>query len=162
MTIDLGVGAGDVVEHDGVGVEHLVLVLRKVVGEDVVAEADAAGGERFELRQHADHRGLARAVGADQRDAVAALDGEAHVVEYVFFTIVLGEVLDLDDGAAAGWRLREAEVDGGFFLGDLDALDLFELLDARLHLLGLRGLSAEAVDEGFQRLNAVALVLVGA
>ena len=48
-------------------------------------------------------------------------------------------------------RLRELEVDGRFFFGDLDALDLVELLDARLHLLGLGGLVAEAVDEHFER-----------
>ena len=52
-------------------------------------------------------------------------------------------------------------MDRRFFFGDLDALDLFELLDARLHLLGLGGLRAEAVDEGLERLDAVALVLVG-
>ena len=73
----------------------------------------------------------------------------------------LGEVVDLDDGAAAGGRLRDGEVDGGFFFGDLDALDLFELLDAGLDLLGLGGLVAEAVDEGFEGLDAVALVFVG-
>ena len=47
------------------------------------------------------------------------------------------------------------------FVGDLDALDLVELLDAALHLLGLGGLVAEAVDEGFELLDALALVAVG-
>ncbi len=47
------------------------------------------------------------------------------------------------------------------FVGDLDALDLFELLDAALHLLGLSGLVAEAVDEGFELLDALALVAIG-
>ena len=37
--------------------------------------------------------------------------------------------------------------------GNLDALDLFQLLDAALHLLGLGGLRAEAVDEGLQMLD---------
>ena len=72
----------------------------------------------------------------------------------------LGEVLDLDDCAAGGRRLGDAEVDRRFFIGDLDALDLFELLDAGLDLLGLGGLGAEAVDEGFKSFDAVALVLV--
>ena len=43
----------------------------------------------------------------------------------------------------------------------LDALDLVQLLDAALHLLGLGGLIAEAIDEGFQLLDALALVAVG-
>ena len=44
---------------------------------------------------------------------------------------------------------------------NLDALDLVQFLDAALDLLGLRGLGAEAVDEGFQLLDAVPLILVG-
>ena len=59
-----------------------------------------------------------------------------------------------------GGRLRDGEVDGRFFFGDLDALDLFELLDAGLHLFGFGGLVAEAVDEGLEGLDAVALVFV--
>jgi hypothetical protein len=74
--------------------------------------------------------------------------------------VVLAEVGDLDDGAAGGGRLRDGEVDGGLFFRDLDALDLFQLLDAGLDLLGFGGLVAEAVDEGFEGLDAVALVLV--
>ena len=53
------------------------------------------------------------------------------------------------------------EVDGLLVLRNLDALDLLQLLDAALHLLGLGGLVAEAVDEGFELLDALALVLVG-
>ena len=56
------------------GVEDLVLVLGEVVGEDVVAKLDLAGGLGFEAGEHADEGRLARAVRADQGDAVAALD----------------------------------------------------------------------------------------
>ena len=52
-------------------------------------------------------------------------------------------------------------MDGLLFLRQLDALDLFQFLDAALHLLGLGGLIAEAVDEDFQLLDALALVAVG-
>ena len=52
-------------------------------------------------------------------------------------------------------------MDGLLFRRQLDALDLFEFLDAALHLLRLGGLVAEAVDEGFQLLDAFALVAVG-
>ena len=44
---------------------------------------------------------------------------------------------------------------------DLDALDLFQLLNAALYLLGLGGLVAKAADESFQMLDMLALVLVG-
>ena len=77
----------------------------------------AAGGF-FLLAEQADEGRFACAVGADEGDAVAALDGEVEVVEDEFFAgrfsidgghgVDLGEVLDLDDGAAArraaaGW-----------------------------------------------------------
>ena len=48
-----------------------------------------------------------------------------------------------------------------FFRRNLDALDLLQFLDAALHLLRLRRLVAEAVDEDFELLDAVALVAVG-
>ena len=51
-------------------------------------------------------------------------------------------------------------MDGLFFRRDFDALDLLQFLDAALHLLGFGGLVAEAVDEDFQLLDAVALVVV--
>ncbi len=46
------------------------------------------------------------------------------------------------------------------FFGNLDALDLLQFLDPRLHLLGLRGLRAEPVDERLKMLDLVALILV--
>ena len=52
-------------------------------------------------------------------------------------------------------------MDGLFFRRNLDPLDLLQFLDAALHLLGLGGLVAEAVDEGFELLDAVALVPIG-
>ena len=75
--------------------------------------------------------------------------------------VALGEALGLDDHAARGRRLGKFEVDDRFFFRDLDALDFFEFLDARLHLLGLGGLGAEAVDEDFKMLDLVALVAIG-
>jgi hypothetical protein len=51
-------------------------------------------------------------------------------------------------------------VDDRLFERNFDALDLVEFLDAALHLLGLGGLVAEAVDEGFELLDALALVAV--
>jgi hypothetical protein len=52
-------------------------------------------------------------------------------------------------------------VNDRLFFRNLDALDLFQFLDARLHLLGLGRLRAEAVDERFQMLDLLALVLIG-
>jgi len=126
-----------------------------------VAELDGAGGGAFLAREHADEGGFAGAVGPDEGDAVAAVDGEADIVEDVFGAVILGEVVDLDDGAAGRGRLREGEVDDGLFFGNLDALDFFEFFDTALDLLGLGGLVAEAADEGFEVFDLIFLVLVG-
>ena len=43
----------------------------------------------------------------------------------------------------------------------LDSFDLLQLLDPALHLLGLGGLVAEAIDEDFEVMNPLLLVPVG-
>ncbi len=75
--------------------------------------------------------------------------------------VALGKVFGLDNHAAGRRRLRKLEVDDRLFFWNLDALDLFQFFDARLHLLGLGGLRAEAIDEGFKMLDLVALIVVG-
>jgi len=52
-------------------------------------------------------RGFSGAIDADQRDAIAAVDGEVHAIEHLLGTVVLGEVADFDHSAAGGRRLRE-------------------------------------------------------
>ncbi len=59
-----------------------------------------------------------------------------------------------------GLGLRKAEVDGLFVGRNLDPLDLFQFLDPALHLFGFGRLRAEAVDEGFQLLDLVLLIVV--
>ena len=126
-----------------------------------MAQRVTARGERLGPGQQLDQRRFARAVHAHQRDAVAALDDEARAAEDVLLAVAFGHVLELGHDASAGLGLRKGEVNGLLVRRDLDPLDLVEFLDAALHLLGLGGLLAEAVDEGFQLLDALALVAVG-
>ena len=74
--------------------------------------------------------------------------------------VALGQPLRFSHDAPRGRRLRKLEVNHRLLFGNLDALDLFQFLDARLHLLGLRGLVAEAVDERFKVLDLLALVAI--
>ena len=73
-----------------------------------------------------------------------------------FAPVALRQPLGLSHDAARGRRLRKLEVNDRLFFGNLDALDLFQFLDPRLHLLGLGGLVAEAIDEGLKMLDALA------
>src|SRR5579864_5380025 len=162
-----GRGSADIVDDAGVGIEFLILILRKVVGLDVVAETEFAVGHLLRTGQKFDERGLPRAVYADQGNAVSAFDHEIDVAKdflfgaAVFAWVRFGHIFELGHDAAAGLGLGKRKVDGLFFRRNLDALDLFQFLDAALHLLGLGGLVAEAVDEDFQLLDAVTLVAVG-
>ncbi len=144
-----------------VPIELLVLILREVIGLGVVAQRVFARGHRLGARQNLDQRRFAGAVDADQRHAVAALDDEIDAGKHLVIAVAFGDVLEFGHHAPARLGLRKAEVDGLLFGRNLDALDLLEFLDAALHLLGLGGLGAEAVDERFQLLDAILLVGVG-
>jgi len=63
--------------------------LREVFAGHVVAEADGAAGWRFRACEQLDQRRFARAVYADQRDTIAALDGEARIGEDLLCAIAL-------------------------------------------------------------------------
>ena len=140
------------------GIERLVLILREIVGRHVVAEHVFARRDRLLARQELDQRRLPRPVDADQRDAVAALDVERRAGEHVFLAVALRHVAELGHNPSAGLRLRETKMDGLFIRRNFDALDLLEFLDAALHLFGFGRLRAEAVDESFELLDAVALI----
>ena len=81
--------------------------------------------------------------------------------ENEFVAVTFRDVVKLGDDAAARLGLRKREVDGLLFVGQLDALDLFQFFDAALDLFGFGGLIAEAADERFQLLDALALVAIG-
>ena len=118
-------------------------------------------GQRFGLRQQLDQRGFSGAVHSHQRNPVAALDHEIDVAKHFLLAVGFRHPDELGDDPARGLGLRKGEVNGLFFLRQLDALDLLQFLDPALHLLGLGRLVAEAVDEDFQLLDALALVAIG-
>ncbi len=117
--------------------------------------------ERLAAGQQLDQRRLPRPVDAHQRDPVAALDDEIDAAENELVAVAFRDVVKLGDDAAARLGLRKRKVDGLLFIGQLDALDLFQFFDAALDLFRFGGLIAEAADERFQLLDALALVAIG-
>ena len=81
--------------------------------------------------------------------------------EHLLRAVALGKPLGLHNHAPRGRRLGKLEVNDRLFFGNLDALDLFEFLDAALHLLRFGSLGAEAIDEGLKMLDLLALVAIG-
>ena len=145
----------DAVEHRAALVQ-LGLVLREVGGDDPVTEP---GGARVRLQpaeQRLQQRGLARAVGPDQRNVLAALDRERDTVQQLLVSRREPQTLDLGNRASAARRVQELEPEParapreqGELVGD-DRLLLLEPADMGqlgLRLLCLRLLVSEPVDE---------------
>ena len=102
---DIGKAEGDVVINghirpQGVILEEeadLALVCRDIdarfaVEHDLVADGDAAGGGRFQTRDHTQGGGLAAAGGAEQGDKSVVLDDEVQILHGVEFAPTLGNM----------------------------------------------------------------------
>ncbi len=140
--------------------QRLELVLREVRDVDVVAELalSAVGLER--TGEHLEQRGLAGAVGPDERDLVASVQREVEILVHDVVVVGLRHAFESDDELTGARRLREPELDHLARLGQHDPLDLLELLHAVLGLLGLGVLVPEAFDERLHVRDLLLLRLV--
>ena len=130
-----------------VGIEHVERLLGEVAHREAGAEADAAGIGLDGAGDHFEQRGLPRPVAAHHRPALAAADGQVEAVVDHARAVALVQVLDDRHLVAGARRHAEFELHHVALLGQFDLLDLVERLDAALHLRGLGGVRAEAVDE---------------
>src|SRR5205085_9537541 len=123
-------------------------VLGEVADLHVVAAPQLAARERRLADERVQQRRLARAVGADERDVLAALEPELGVVEQDPGRVgadLDATVLELEDHAPAALRRLERELERALVARvALDALHLVALLDAVLRLARLARLVAEA------------------
>ncbi|KAI3478981.1 hypothetical protein L1887_59004 [Cichorium endivia] len=103
---------GDALAHD---------LVRGQLGDVLALEAHgAAAGARRAAEGH-EQRGLARAVGADQRDDLAVVDMQAHAVHGADGAVVGGQI-GLDDPFVVANGVWRAHGDGLAVLHDQDAL----------------------------------------
>ena len=83
-----------VLEHEPDVAAHVV-----ALGDDVeAAHAGGAGRGPRERAEHVDRRALARAVGAEESEHLAAIHGERDAADGLDLPVGLDEVLDLDCG----------------------------------------------------------------
>ena len=116
---------------------------------DVGAERTGALGRRLLADEHLEERGLAGAIGSDERDTVPAIQRQIGVLVKGLTAESLGKILELDDHIARARRVGELEIDVLVTLGQDHKLAL-DLLDAAHALLGLGGLGrlvTELIDE---------------
>ena len=108
-----------------------VLAHRQRFGDDVVAvDLGAAAGRADQRRQHVDHRRLARPVGAEEAEELAAADVDVDRLDGAQLAVVLAEPERLDDGSLCS-RPDQVAVDEGQRLVGLRLVDLAAGVDDR-------------------------------
>src|SRR5207247_6119442 len=113
-------------------------VLAEVAQLDVVARADLAVLERPAAGERVDQRGLADAVGADERDVLATFEPQLGLVEQDSVWHLDAPVLELEDDPAGALGLLELELERAAVARvAVDPLDLRQLLHAVLRLARL-------------------------
>ena len=140
-------------------VQDVCLVLGKVVEGRTVAHRAGAGIGREDARQHPEQGALARAVFADEGDALAALHCEVERPIDDVVTVRLGHALELQHVPAGGGRNGKPKPDALGIAGPFDPLDLLQLLEARLDLTGPGGLIPEPVHKLLHARNLLVLAV---
>ncbi len=84
--------------------------LRHVADAEARAAHDAAGGRREHPQEHAEQRGLAGAVGADQRDDLAGVEREIDAAQQLVAADADADACGLDQGRAQALVPHERQV----------------------------------------------------
>ena len=145
-------------QHRARRIQRVELVLGVIMDGHVRAQRALAAIEGQHAGQHLEQRGLAGAVVADQRHPLAALHREVDAAIDHVVAVGLVDAGQRGHATARAWGLREREVHLPAHPGQLDALDLGQHLHPALHLAGLGGLIAKALDEALDLGDALGLV----
>ena len=98
--------------QDGVGLGHALERVLGIVGDaHVGAQVPSAGGGRLQAGDDLHERGLAGAVGADERHVLAAVELKVDVAVDVLVAVGLGYALETHDHVAGARRVGELKVD---------------------------------------------------
>src|SRR5688572_11175558 len=98
------------------------------------AGADRAGVRLLGARQHAEQRGLARAVRPDDPDDAALREAEREAIDQQAVAVGLAQALDLDHEVAEARARRDVDLVGFVARLEFDGRQLLELPQARLAL----------------------------
>ena len=87
---------------DGAAAGHLADVLAEIADGDAAIDRDLAFVRRLLAGDHAEQRGLAGAVRADQADLLAPMEGGRSLDEEDLMAVLLADVVEADHGRRAG------------------------------------------------------------
>src|SRR5262249_5565329 len=153
------VEALEVIDRRRPGIELLELVLGEVADREVARSDALAGQGRDRAGEQLDQRRLAGAVRAEQGNAIAGIERQAHAVEHTPGCIAGGDVVEAQQRRRQRSRLAELERDRRGCADRRDVDHALERLDAALRLARLAGLGAKAIDEALQ-VGTLALLLL--
>ncbi len=100
--------AGDGLVQHGAA-RHLVHFLPEVADGELLREAHHAVVGMLLAHDHAEQRGLARAVGPHQPDLLARIELEGRVDEEHLLPVLLADIGKRDHGTSADWLARASE-----------------------------------------------------
>ena len=129
------------------GNQFVGLVLREIADPQLRSAPHLAGQRCQPPGQQFRQRGLAVAVGAEQRDAVVHVDRQRDVAQHGRVVVADGDALQRQDRRGDARGLGKVEASGRVLDHVVDLRQAGERLDARLRLARLARLVAEAVDE---------------
>ena len=105
-----GIEQAQVLDRRRVRLQLLDLVLGEVTDLQVTGRGQFAAARRQRAGQQLDERGLARPVRAQQADAIAGLNREPDVLEYVGAVVAHGDPLETEQRPGIAVRRRQAEM----------------------------------------------------
>src|SRR5690606_38566799 len=124
----------------------LELMLREVADAHVLRLAPLARHDRLRSGQHLDERRLARAIGAEQADAIARYELEARVAEHGLLRVAGAHVTKGQQRPRNLRRIAKREAKRAVDVGRRDELHALQCLHAALRLARFRGVRLETVD----------------
>ncbi len=152
----------ELLHHAVAGIQRLDLMLGEVPDERVRAEPPFAGLRLQRAGQQLQQGGLAGAVRPHERYLLAPLDRHVQIAVHLHVPVCEVHTGELHHHAAGARRRGEPQAHrAAAARRRFDPLELVQLLDARLHLLRLRVLVAEALDEPLGLCDLPPLVLGG-
>ncbi len=131
------------------GMQLFQLVLGKITDARVLVLFAVARLRLDHARDQFNQSRFARAIGAEQADAIARPDGHIDIVEYDCVCIAGAHRFQFDQSTGAFFRLAQFEMERRIDVRGADQLHAFQRLDAALCLFCLGGLGAETLDIGF-------------
>src|SRR5579864_4419507 len=130
-----------------IGIKDIKRLLREIAHVKARAQANRAGIRLRSAGNHLEQRSFTCAVSAHHGPSLTATDGEIEAVIDHARAVALVQIFNHGNLLAGTRRRTELKLNDLALFGQLDFFDLIQRLDAALHLRGLGGVRAKAINK---------------